>query len=79
MALACKHAHYGTVPTPGGRKCEPGTNSSDMRLGISKQAKRHQDNKQENHEKKKPHKTKNKRQNRPKTDIDIKTKQNEKL
>lgn len=29
--------------------------------------------------KKKPHKTKNKRQNRPKTDIDIKTKQNEKL
>ena len=51
LALACKHAHYGTVPTPGGRKCEPGTNSSDMRLGISKQAKRHQDNKQENHEK----------------------------
>lgn len=29
--------------------------------------------------KKKPHRTKNKRQNRPKTDIDIKPKQNEKL
>lgn len=78
MALACKHAHYGTVPTPGGRKCEPGTNSSDMRLGISKQAKRHQDNKQENHEKETTQNQEQKTE-QTKTDIDIKTKQNEKL